>query len=29
MNSRERQSLRAKLLAEQKGICPVCGYDSN
>ena len=29
MTAAERRSYRAKLLAEQNGICPVCGYDSS
>jgi hypothetical protein len=29
MNTGERKSYRIKLLGEQKGVCPVCGYDSN
>jgi hypothetical protein len=29
MNARERNSLRSRLLAEQKGICPVCGFGSD
>jgi hypothetical protein len=29
MNASTRKSLRIKLLAEQNGICPVCGYGSD
>jgi hypothetical protein len=29
MTTGERKSHRIKLLGEQNGICPVCGYDSN
>lgn len=29
MTAAERSELRAKLLLEQNGICPICGYDSN
>ena len=29
MTGAERKRLRARLLAEQKGICPVCGYGSD
>lgn len=29
MKARERKALRIKLLEEQYGICPVCGYGSD
>jgi hypothetical protein len=29
MTPDERESYRTKLLEEQKGVCPVCGHDSN
>jgi len=29
MTAEERKRLRSKLLAEQNGICPVCGHDSD
>lgn len=28
MTGGDRKRYRAKLLAEQKGVCPVCGFDS-
>ncbi len=29
MTAAERRSLRNKLLEQQNGLCPICGYDSN